>query len=222
MAGLGVQFLHAAKTKKTFKAACKLYDMVYFGYVSQHADEHQMVRGFTLSPSHIDKHYCVGTVGGRDVILLERTDTISFPDKPSKSYTWLVLQLDLKSPSPVHMLLNSTRYDPLISASIVARLSHLHRFEGTALQEYDHAFSSKFSVYASLQHSDAAFRLLDPGTASVLGHHFSTFDYEVVQDTLIVYLPTRSPTLKHIESMLKAGIWLAGELDGSTSSVTEL
>lgn len=219
MGKLGIHFLRSANTKKTFKDACKLYHLVYFGYVSQYSDEHQMVRGFTLSPSHVDKHYCVGTVSGRDVILLERTDTISFPDKPSKSYTWLVLQVDLASASPVHMLLNACQYDSLISTSIVARLSHLHKLDTVALSHYDQAFSSKFNLYAPLQQSDAALRLLDPGIASVLGHHFSMFDYEVLQDSLIVYLPTHTPSLKHIESILKAGIWLAGELDGSISSV---
>jgi len=211
-------FLHSTRTKKVFKSACKLYDLVYFGYVSQHNDEHQMVRGFTLSPSHVDRHYCVGTVSGRDVILLERTDTVSFPDKPSRAYSWLIVQIDLKKQMPVRMVLNACTYDRTISSTITARLAHLHKFDQFALTGYDEAFRTAFQVFAPLQQSDAAFRLLDPGTASILGHHFAAFDYEILYDELIVYLPTATPNLRQIEHMLKAGIWLAGQLDGGQIS----
>lgn len=209
-------FLRANSTRKLFKKVCRVYDLVYFGTVSQHSDEHQMVRGFTLSPSHVDRHYCVGTVSGRDVILLERTDTISFPDKPSKAYTWVILQIDLKKTIPVHVMLNACKYDDLIAASLMAHLSHLHQFDQLTTPGYDEAFGSRFRMFAPLQHTETVFRVIDPGTASVLGHHFSMFDYEVLGDALIVYLPSLSPQLRDIEHMLKSGIWLASQLDGYT------
>lgn len=221
MARLKLGFLERANVKKVFRDACQLYDLVYFGYVSQHSDEHQMVRGFTLSPSHTDQHYCVGTVSGRDIVLMQRTDTISFPAKPSRAYTWLVLQVDLNRTMPVHMLLNSCRYDEVMYDSLLARLSHLHTFEAAALARYDQAFTSKFHVFAPLSRSDEAFALLNQETVSILGHHFAGFDYEIIGDELIISLPTASPTPKDIEHIIKSGIWFAGQLDGMTHSAVD-
>src|SRR5690606_33919260 len=104
-------FLTGNRSKNVFQVACHEYDLVYLGGVSQYSDEHEMVRGFTLSPSHVDRNYCIGTIGGRDVILLQRTDTISFPSQPSKSYTWLILQMDLHREVPMHIMMNSHKYD---------------------------------------------------------------------------------------------------------------
>lgn len=202
-----------ANTKSVFKQACDTYDLVYFGVVSQHSDEHQMVRGFTLSPSHVDRHYCVGTVAGRDVVLLERTDTISFPDKPSKAYSWLILQVDLSRSQPLHVVLNSFHYDAHVYATLFSKLSHLHKHDQHSLNEYDQAFLSHFAVYAPLQLSDRLSDVLQPQTANILGHHFHQFDYEILQDELIIYLPVVTPSASNIEHIFKAGIWLAEQID---------
>lgn len=215
MAGLQFRFSHAAKIKKLFKDACEQYDLVYFGSVSQHSDDHQMVRGFTLSPSHVDRHYCVGTVSGRDVILLERTDTISFPDRPSKAYTWMVLQVDLNLRSPLHMVLNSFQYEEPVYATLFTKLHHLHQLTAAELPQMDQQFVKHFSVYVALQLMDRMHAIISPDTATVMGHHFKGLDYEILEDELIVYLPTVTPTRHDIDTMFKAGVWLAGEIEKS-------
>jgi hypothetical protein len=121
-------FIKANKVKKLFKDVSEEYDMVYFGNVSQHSDEHQMVRGFTLSPSHVDRHYCVGTVSGRDVILLERTDTISFPDRAIKS---------------LHLGRPASRPD--YSKSPLARCAELVSLRGACLRDALHEACSTYT-----------------------------------------------------------------------------
>ena len=44
--------------------------LVYFGAVNQHQDDNRLVRGFTVSQSHQDDHYSVGTVEGYNVTLV--------------------------------------------------------------------------------------------------------------------------------------------------------
>jgi hypothetical protein len=209
------QFSHAAKSKKLYKDACEQFDLVYFGSVSQHSDDHQMVRGFTLSPSHVDRHYCVGTVSARDVILLERTDTISFPDRPSKAYTWVVLQVDLAVKSPLHVVLNSFQYEEPVYATLFTKLHHLHKLTVAELPQLDQQFVRHFAVYVALQLMDRLGSIIAPNTASVMGHHFRGLDYEILEDELIVYLPIVNPTQRDIDNMFKAGIWLAGEIEKS-------
>ena len=65
---------------RLFHDACERYGLVYFGTVEQ-SDGHEMVRGLTVSTRAIDRHYCVGSVEGYEVILLERTDQLYFRTK---------------------------------------------------------------------------------------------------------------------------------------------
>lgn len=199
--------------RKVFKQACERYDLVYFGTVSQRDDEHQMVRGFTLSPSHLDKFYCVGTVSGRDVILLERTDTVSYPDKPSKSYSWTIIQIDLKKNIPTHIILNSHHYDETLYKNLMLKNRHLSRVDAYSLPIAHERFMSVFRVYGPLQHLNELQRILTPERTSVLGHHFSQFDYEFYHDQLIVMSLTDAPSLHMIQNMFHAGLWLADELE---------
>lgn len=200
-------------TKRVFKNACARFDLVYFGHVSQYSDDHQMVRGFTLSPSHVDRHYCVGTVSGIDVILLERMDTISFPDKPSKAYTWTILRVDLRRNLHIHFLLNSHRYDDLVYAHLFTAFHDYRQYRSQGFAGHSDMFTSTFRVYAPPQHIDDVLALLRPDITETLAHHFSTLDYEIAGDQLLVYAPTASPTDHTIELMFKAGIWLATQLD---------
>lgn len=209
--------MHSSRTKAVFKQICELYDLVYFGSVSQHTDEHEMVRGFTLSPSHVDRHYCVGSIASRDVILLERTDTVSFPDKPSKSYTWIIMQFDLRSSIPQHIVFNSYQYEPPVYATLFTKLQHLHKLEPGVLP-FDPLFGQKFVTYTNLQHSDNLSNIITGDTARTMAYHFANLDYELYDDQLLVYMPTVHPKTKDIEHMTKAGIWLSDELDKRTSS----
>ena len=208
--------LHLLKSKNSrsiFKQACERFDLVYFGSVSQHSDDHQMVRGFTLSPSHVDRHYCVGTVSGVDVILLERMDTISFPDKPSRAFTWTVLQIDLTTRLPAHMLLNSHRYDDIVYAHLFTKFHDLKQYAPHNFADHDHKFAETFAVYAPLQHIDDVMTVRTPDTTAVLGHHYGRFDYEAYGDRLIVYAAGSNPTAHTIEEMFQSGLWLAMQLD---------
>lgn len=65
-----------------------------------------------------------------------------------------------------------------------------------------------------MQHSHEFPELIHPDAADVIGHHFHGIDFELLDDALIVYYPTITPHAKMIEHVFKAGIWLAGEIDG--------
>ncbi len=206
-------FLQSNRVKKVFKDLCEQLDLVYFGHVSQHHDEHQMVRGFTLSPSHVDRHYCVGTLGGRDIIILQRTDTVSFPDKPSKAYTWVLLQIDMKKRTDLHLVLNSYNYESPVYDTLFKKLQHLQAVDPQSLPSYDQSFLKRFKLYSQQHNIDHIQRTLSDETARTLSHHFGMFDYELVDDELIVYAPVTTPHHKDIEHMIKAGIWFADELE---------
>ena len=52
-------------TKKIIKQFAHKFDLVYFGYVNQREDEHELIRGITVAASHVDSHFCVGHLSAR-------------------------------------------------------------------------------------------------------------------------------------------------------------
>ena len=125
----GLVWMNQRQTKIVYKEICERYDLVYFGSVNQHEDEHEMVRGVTLSTTHHDQHYCVGSVQGRDVTLLKRTDSIAFPNKPAKTYSWHILQVDLRNMALPHTLLDAHHHDEDFYTHLFTKRSEEHTSE---------------------------------------------------------------------------------------------
>lgn len=210
---LGLDWFHGRHTKTVFKEACTRYDLIYFGNVDQQQDEHEMVRGVTLSPTHKDAHYCVGSIQGWDVILLERTDRISFPGKPSHDYRWVILQVDLKSAVLPHILMDAHHHNETFYAQLFTKFIRLSHASPNIFADHEPKFSGRYSIYTPPDTLDALPFLLPLDTTTVLGHHFAQFDYECYQDRLLVYAPDHTPTKQLIDHMVRAGLWFANELE---------
>ena len=200
-------YLHSSK--QTFKQACERYDLVYFGNVDHHSDDYDIVRGFTLGADHSDRHYSVGSFNNRDIVLMERTTTIHFPNKPSKTYTWTLLQIDLRQRELPHLILNANQYDEILYSNLFTKFRHLRPASPGSSVDTTH----NFTVYSSLYAMDNEIQLIINSTTVALSQHYAQFDYECFSEHLIVCLPTNNPSINDVENMLKAGIWLANELD---------
>ena len=68
--------------------------LVYFGYVDQRDDDHRLIRGHTVSQTHQDNHYCIGTVRGYDVMLALRNDVIRTRSGKDERCHWLIYAID--------------------------------------------------------------------------------------------------------------------------------
>ena len=213
-----LQWLRNRKTKAVYKEACERYDLIYFGAVDQQSDEHKMVRGVTLSTSHRDAHYCVGSIQGWDVILLERTDTIEYPGKPTKDYRWNILQVDLKSARLPHILLDAHHHNETFYAQLFTKFVRLTHADVNIFADHESPFTTRYSVYTPPDSLDSLPLLFPADTTSVIGHHFSQFDYECFQDRLLIYSLDHAPTKQHIDLMIRAGLWLANELEENSKT----
>lgn len=200
-------------SRGVFKTICETYDLVYFGSVNQHNDEHQMVRGVTLSASHQDRHYSVGTIHGHDVILVERTDKVEFPGRKPESYTWLILQIDLKGVDMPHTFVDTGHHDEAFYDNLFAKFARLSHVDKGVFADYDPLFIQHFRVYATPDGADLIPTYLMREDAAILAHHFNHFDFEWYQDHLLIYSTGRPATRHLLEHMIKAGIWLAGQLN---------
>src|SRR5680860_1649224 len=70
--------------------------LLYFGFVNQHSDDHKIVRGLTVSSTHQDNHYSVGSVGDYNISVVDRSDYIVEPHNKTFLHNWLIFAIELK------------------------------------------------------------------------------------------------------------------------------
>src|SRR5258706_294200 len=76
MIGTRLKAVRGFVTKHAVKQFADKFHLVYFGHVNPRDDDYELVRGVTVSTTHIDNHYTVGTVEGHDLIFVERGDKL--------------------------------------------------------------------------------------------------------------------------------------------------
>lgn len=198
---------------RVYNDVAKHYSLVYFGSVSTHDDEHEIVRGLTVSADHQDRHYCVGTVQGFDVVLLERTDKLSFPGKPAESQRWIMLQVDLRGVQLPHVFIDARNHSSTFYDTLFAKYAQFNAVDVNLFADHDPRFSQTFTVYTTPTDQPEMIQLLRYDITAMLGHHFTHFDFEIFDDRLIVYSANRAPSKQLIDHMLRVGVWLAQEIE---------
>jgi len=202
-------------SRKVFRGFAESYDLVYFGHVSAQDDEHRLVRGVTTSAKHRDTHYCVGTIHGHDVILLEREDDLKLAtDARAHTYRWIILQIDLHGSHDLsHVFIDGKHHNDTFYRTLFAKFARLLKVDHGLLSHYDKLFSERFTVYTPPDNTDRFPTLLSPEAAATLAHHFGHFDFEWSQDQVMIYSTGRKASRHLLEHMLKCGIYLARELE---------
>lgn len=195
-----------------FRDACERYGMVYFGTVDQ-TDEQTMVRGLTVSTRAVDRHYCVGSVEGYDAILLERTDQLYFPYKKPESYRWTILQIDLEWSHLPHVFLDAHHHQSVFYDVFSAKYPGMTRQDKHLFADHDSRFSHAFTAHCAIADIPRMLQYLHPEVTATLGHHFPHYDFELFDDKLIVYSSQQVPSKTVIENLVRAGVWLAREIE---------
>ena len=201
---------------RLYHDACDRYGLVYFGAVDARSDEHTMVRGLTVSTQHQDRHYCVGSIEGFEIILLERTDQLFFPYKKPESYRWTILQVDLDKIHLPHVFLDAHHHQSAFYDALFAKYPTMVRNDVNLFADHDPRFVKGFTSCSSLQDVPLVLQLLTYDVTATLGHHFAQYDFELYEDKLLVYSSNRAPTKAVIDDMFRAGIWFAREIEKIT------
>lgn len=203
------------QSNRVFRSFAESYDLVYFGHVTTQDEEHRLVRGITTSAKHRDKHYCVGTIHGFDAILLEREDELKLvTDARAHKYSWIILQIDLHGSHDLsHVFIDGKHHNDTFYRTLFAKFSRLLKVDHGLLSQYDALFTDRFTVYTPPDNTDRFPTLLSAEAAATLAHHFGHFDFEWSQDQVLIYATGHRPSKHLLEHMLKAGIYLARELE---------
>lgn len=201
----GLSALRKFAARSVVKQFANKHHLVYFGGVDAHSDEHQLVRGVTAAATHSDSNYTVGTFNGRDLIFVERRNTVSHPGKPTTKHHWAILQLDLKHKSLPHVFIDSHHSD-----TFHANLSISHsrlRDVTDLLPKLGHS-----RVLAPVERLDELHAVISQDFVAAM-HSFNQFDFEINDDQVFVYAHNPIITNILLTDMLRVGAWLADYLD---------
>ncbi|MEI6850765.1 MAG: hypothetical protein WCK26_02240 [Candidatus Saccharibacteria bacterium] len=188
--------------------------LVYFGFVDQNKDEHKVVRGLTVSSVHKDNHYCVGSVDGYNVAIVDRTDYIWQPDGTKALHNWIILTFDLNSKRPIpHFFIGARNRDLKPFSSLFSSFPNMHKVDLGTFETYDIDFTSRFSIYARTAKFIDIEKIIPSKTARVLGAHFWPYSIEQHENILYVYSANENTSFDSLNTMLKNGLWFASYLD---------
>jgi hypothetical protein len=200
--------------KRVFSQFAEKMGMVYFGYVDQRDDDHKLVRGFTVSAQHRDNHFIVGSYQGYDIAIVERRDTISFPGRPTKNHTWIILTVDLHtSHDTPHIFAGLHTHGDTFYANLFTKFTHLSPLPLGGLAGASRQFVERYIVYSSPAHQVLAEQLLIPDVTKLIAEHFGSQTFEIIDGTVYIYAEHQRPSQHLLEKMLQNGVWLARYLD---------
>lgn len=188
--------------------------LVYFGAVDSQSDEHNVVRGFTVSSSHHDYHYCVGSVDGYDIAVVDRNDAVWQSDGSVSIYNWLVVSFELHTKQDIpHIFISAHNHDPKPYATFFETNHTMREINLGTFENYEHDFTSRFSIYSQPSESIETERLFPASATRVLGAHFWPLSIEIQSGVLYVYSDDKKITSSLLDTMVESGLWLAKHLD---------
>jgi len=199
---------------RVIKKFAKRVGLIYFGAVNQHDDEHQIVRGFTVSSTHHDNHYCVGSVDNYDITLVDRIDANFGADGSAIFNNWAILSFKLQTRQDVpHIFINANDHLSRAYNNIFKIYPTFNLVKFGTFEQYDLEFNSRFNIFASIVDSIEVERLIPASSTRVLGAHFWPYSAEIYEGYLFVYCDSARISNSTLDTMFEGGLWLARHID---------
>ena len=213
----------AVQTRASKRAIMKFSEdngLVYFGHVHQQDDDHHLIRGVTLSTSHRDNHYSIGSTNSYDVTLVERRDNVHLPDGSSTHHQWLIFAFDLHTTSELpHIFIGHNRHSAQLYNILSTKFNRLQKAAIGTFGTYDPSFVDNYSVFTEVAESLSAERLFSHDVAKTIAAHFGSLSIELAENCLYLYSDRNLINAKLLTTMLKNGLWLASSLDKNAEHI---
>lgn len=205
-----------ASRGRTLRQTAERLGLVYFGGVDHNQDEHDAVRGLTVSTTHRDKHFAVGTYDGYDIAIVDRYDTTKLPGAKTVTHNWAILQVSLAPRQHLPHLF----FLPLHRESTFAHLFTSTRQLAPARQyltgTFPLEFASRYQLY--VRPSDAA--TLDQDLLQKLlpqlAAYFWPHAVEMQDNKIFVYLIEHRLDEAVLQSAIQSALWLAELVENHT------
>ncbi len=199
-----------AVTRRTIRDFSDKVGLVYFGFVDQRDDEHRLVRGHTVSSTHMDNHYAVGSVRGYDVAVVLRNDIVVTKQRKENRVHWLIITIDLQSSIELPRVYVGHKSRELLYEASGGILPAIY----VPLQaQYPHKFQGEYVIHGKPTHAVEVGEIINAEAAQVIGEHFGGASVEIEDNTMYLYIESQRPTEALLEKMLSNGLWLAETMD---------
>jgi len=188
--------------------------LVYFGTVDQLEDEHEVVRGLTVSTTHRDTHYVVGSFDGYDISLVDRFDVVMDANHQPAEHAWLIYQVTLQNNTALpHFFLKPRGYSPTAYSKFFTAFNTLHIINNVFNETHSPEFHARYDVYGLATH---AYQLEETFTSAVtqtIAARFWPHAIELYEGKLYVYITEHRLNETVLGATLQSTMWLASVLD---------
>lgn len=207
----------AHTTRRMIESFAEKVGLVYFGFADQRDDDHRLIRGHTVSSTHLDNHYCIGTVRSYDTMLVLRNDVIRTHGRERREQRchWLIVTVDVHTHAYIpHFYVGHRNRD----AAFVASHQSIYPLALGGLGQYSHRFLNDYTVYGTATHTLDIERVMTPQMAEVIAAHFVGASFEIENGTIYLYIESERPDEALLEKMLSNVLWLAEQIDANSAA----
>lgn len=200
--------------KRAIRKFAQKIGLLYFGMVDQRKDDYEIIRGFTVSSTHKDNSFCVGSSGGYDISIVDRKDIVWLPDQTNITQNWLIMTFRLKTEQDLpHFFINAINHDARAYSSFFQAFPAISQVTLGTLEEYLPDFTDKFAIYARPAMAIKVQQILPSKVATLFGNHFWPFSVEQNEHIIYIYASGLKISGSILEAMYQNGLWLADQID---------
>lgn len=200
------------KRGSVIKKVANAFELVYFGTV-YYDDEMTPIKGFTLSTSYVDQHFCVGQFEGYEVRMVDRYDSVYIGSGKKRQQNWCIIEVSLEtsgfpricmvptgptSQEYTRFFTSHTKFQPLNTALFQQHSSELH---------------GRFQILASPSRTHDVEEILTTPIVMGISARFWPYGIEIYKDKLYVYITDKQLSSEKILSAVESSLWLADSLD---------
>lgn len=209
-----VLFGPSAVKKRIIKKFADLIGLIYLGKVDQHSDDSKIIRGFTISATHNDDHYCVGTSDGYNISIVNRTDALMDHNGTLVKQSYLIMAIELHTKVDLpHFFIMPKNHDDKPFLQFFQTFHTMSQIYLGAIEKYYNEFTDKYLMFSRQSMSIQLQRLINASTASIIGMHFWPLAIEQNEHVLYIYSTTNHVDGNLLKVMYENGLWLAGQID---------
>lgn len=186
---------------------------VYFGHVDQHDDEHHIIRGLTVSSTHHDESYSVGSYDGYDISIVDRHDIVQSPTGEERSHRWLIFEFDLHNNDIPHIFLGGHNHRDSSYAKLFTSVPSMQPVPLGTLENHSNEFEARYSLFANPTQFIEVEKLFTAEVTRTIAAHFWPLAAEIYEGALYVYSDNVHITSGLLDTIFQNGLWLAKQLD---------
>jgi hypothetical protein len=190
--------------------------LVYFGVVDQHQDDHDVIRGLTVSTTHRDDHYAVGSFDGYDISLVDRFDIVMNHHGAPEEHSWVILQISLENGDELpHMFMKPNNHAQNAYTKFFNAYTYLKPVNGLFQGSHSAEFHSRYEVFMNASKAIEIEEILTPKVTHTIAARFWPHAIEIFEGKVYVYTTQTQLTETLLDTCLESALWLARTLDNT-------